>query len=127
MSSEVSSEASSEASEESSEVSEVSSEASSEVSEAGEESESSEAESVEVMSYDEYMAAAVDDAVTIQAYVQAKQSYYAEQGTATVYLQDQDGAYFAYDGRLLPGGLRRHDRGHPGAGLRLQGRVVRRD
>ena len=58
---------------------------------------SSEAESVEVMSYDEYMAAAVDDAVTIQAYVQAKQSYYAEQGTATVYLQDQDGAYFAYD------------------------------
>ena len=31
------------------------------------------------MSYDEYMAAAVDDAVTIQAYVQAKQSYYAEQ------------------------------------------------
>ena len=52
---------------------------------------------MEVMSYDEYMAAAVDDAVTIQAYVQAKQSYYAEQGTATVYLQDQDGAYFAYD------------------------------
>ena len=50
-----------------------------------------------VMSYDEYMAAAVDDAVTIQAYVQAKQSYYAEQGTATVYLQDQDGGYFAYD------------------------------
>ena len=97
VSSEVSSEASSEASEESSEVSEVSSEASSAVSEAGEESESSEAESVEVMSYDEYMAAAVDDAVTIQAYVQAKQSYYAEQGTATVYLQDQDGAYFAYD------------------------------
>ena len=97
VSSEVSSEASSEASEESSEGSEVSSEATSEVSEAGEESESSEAESVEVMSYDEYMAAAVDDAVTIQAYVQAKQSYYAEQGTATVYLQDQDGAYFAYD------------------------------
>ena len=50
-----------------------------------------------VMSYEEYMAAAVDDPVTIQAYVQAKQSYYAEQGTATVYLQDQDGAYFAYD------------------------------
>lgn len=96
VSSEVSSEAS-DVSEEPSEVSEVGSEASSEVSEAGEESESSEAESVEVMSYDEYMAAAVDEAVTIQAYVQAKQSYYAEQGTATVYLQDQDGAYFAYD------------------------------
>ena len=50
-----------------------------------------------VMSYEEYMAAAVDDPVTIQAYVQAKQSYYAEQGTATVYLQDESGAYFAYD------------------------------
>ena len=50
-----------------------------------------------VMSYEEYMAAAVDDAVVIQAYVQAKQGYKAEQGTATVYLQDQDGGYFAYD------------------------------
>ena len=50
-----------------------------------------------VMSHDEYMAAAVDDAVTIESCVQAKQSYYAEQGTATVYLQDQDGGYFAYD------------------------------
>ena len=49
------------------------------------------------MSYDEYMAAATDEAVAIEAYVQAKQSYYAEQGTATVYLQDQDGGYFAYD------------------------------
>ena len=43
------------------------------------------------------MAAAVDEAVTIESCVQAKQSYYAEQGTATVYLQDEDGAYFAYD------------------------------
>ena len=51
----------------------------------------------EVMTYDEYMAAAVDEAVTIESCVQAKQSYYAEQGTATVYLQDQDGGYFAYD------------------------------
>ena len=55
------------------------------------------APTVEVMSYDEYMAAADETAVAIQAYVQAKQSYYAEQGTATVYLQDEDGAYFAYD------------------------------
>ena len=49
------------------------------------------------MSYDEYMAADLDTEVTIEAYVQAKQAYYAEQQTATVYLQDQDGAYFAYD------------------------------
>lgn len=50
-----------------------------------------------VLSYDEYMAADLDTEVTIEAYVQAKQAWYAEQSTATVYLQDQDGAYFAYD------------------------------
>ena len=84
--------------EESSQAEESSEEASEESSEAGEDaSQSNEAESAPVMSYDEYMAAEVDDAVTIQAYVQAKQAYYAEQGTATVYLQDQDGGYFAYD------------------------------
>ena len=83
--------------EESSAVEESSSEA--EESSAAEDSSAASEESTEaaVMSYDEYMAAAIDDAVTIQAYVQAKQSYYAEQGTATVYLQDQDGGYFAYD------------------------------
>lgn len=75
--------------------------ASSEVasSEAASSEASSAAETTEatVLSYDEYMAADLDTEVTIQAYVQAKQSYYAEQGTATVYLQDQDGGYFAYD------------------------------
>ena len=50
-----------------------------------------------VLSHEEYMAAELDTEVTIEAYVQAKQSWYAEQATATVYLQDQDGAYFAYD------------------------------
>lgn len=49
----------------------------------------------QVMSYDEYMAAAVDDAVTIEAYVQAKQSWWEDQ--ATVYAQDEDGAYFLYN------------------------------
>ena len=68
--------------------------ASSEASSAAETTETTEAT---VLSYDEYMAADLDTEVTIQAYVQAKQSYYAEQGTATVYLQDQDGGYFAYD------------------------------
>ena len=65
--------------------------------EAAEEPAEEPAAEVAVMSYDEYMAAATDEAVAIEAYVQAKQSYYAEQGTATVYLQDQDGGYFAYD------------------------------
>ncbi|WP_302199562.1 lipoprotein [uncultured Gemmiger sp.] len=49
----------------------------------------------EVMNYDHYMAADLDTEVTIQAYVQAKQSWWEDK--ATVYLQDQDGGYFAYD------------------------------
>ncbi len=49
----------------------------------------------EVMSYDEYMAAAIDDEVTVEVYVQAKQSWWEDK--ATVYAQDQDGAYFLYD------------------------------
>lgn len=49
----------------------------------------------EVMNYDQYMAADLDTEVTIQAYVQAKQSWWEDK--ATVYLQDQDGGYFAYD------------------------------
>lgn len=64
---------------------------------ASSEAATSEAATGTVMSYDEYMAADLDTQVTIEAYVQAKQSWYAEQSTATVYLQDQDGAYFAYD------------------------------
>jgi len=49
----------------------------------------------EVMDYDQYMAAELDTEVTIQAYVQAKQSWWEDK--ATVYLQDQDGGYFAYN------------------------------
>ena len=82
--------------EETSSESSAAEESSSDVSASEEETSGTDAEAT-VMSYDEYMAAAVDDPVTIQAYVQAKQAYYAEQETATVYLQDQDGGYFAYD------------------------------
>ena len=64
---------------------------------ASSEAATAEAASGTVLSHDEYMAADLDSQVTIEAYVQAKQSWYAEQATATVYLQDQDGAYFAYD------------------------------
>lgn len=48
-----------------------------------------------VMTHDEYLAAAVDDEVTIETYVQAKQSWWEDK--ATVYTQDQDGAYFVYN------------------------------
>ena len=48
-----------------------------------------------VMTYEEYMAAELDDEVVIEGYVQAKQSWWEDK--ATVYLQDEDGAYFLYE------------------------------
>ena len=48
-----------------------------------------------VMTYEEYMAADLDSEVVIEAYVQAKQSWWEDK--ATLYTQDQDGAYFVYN------------------------------
>lgn len=53
------------------------------------------AKSEGVMTYAEYAAAPVDTEVVIEAYVQAKQSWWEDK--ATVYAQDPDGAYFLYD------------------------------
>ncbi len=57
------------------------------------------AKSEGVMTYDEYVAAALDSEVVIEAYVQAKQSWWEDngQGKVTVYAQDKDGAYFLYE------------------------------
>lgn len=57
--------------------------------------ETADAKSEGVMTYEEYMAAALDSEVVVETYVQAKQSWWENQ--ATVYTQDQDGAYFAYN------------------------------
>ncbi len=57
--------------------------------------ESVNAKSEGVMTYAEYTAADLDSQVTIEAYVQAKQSWWENQ--ATVYTQDADGAYFLYN------------------------------
>ncbi len=48
-----------------------------------------------VMTYAEYAAAAIDDEVVVETYVQAHQSWW--DGKVTVYSQDQDGAYFLYN------------------------------
>lgn len=48
-----------------------------------------------VLTHEEYMAADVDTLVTIETYVQAKQSWWEDK--ATVYAQSEDGAYFLYD------------------------------
>jgi hypothetical protein len=52
------------------------------------------AKSEGVMTYAEYAAAELNSEVTIEAYVQGKQSWW--DNTATVYTQDADGAYFIY-------------------------------
>ena len=64
----------------------------------GAESAESGAEAVfpaEPMTYAQYQAAAVNDPVTVETYVQAKQSWYEDK--ASVYAQSRDGAYFLYD------------------------------
>ncbi|MDE7210439.1 MAG: hypothetical protein K2O03_03215 [Lachnospiraceae bacterium] len=48
-----------------------------------------------VMTYAEYDAAELKSSVTIEAYVQAKQSWWDNK--ATIYAQDKDGAYFIYN------------------------------
>ena len=48
-----------------------------------------------VMTYEEYAAAELDTEVVVETYVQAKQSWWEDK--ATLYTQDQDGAYFIYD------------------------------
>lgn len=53
------------------------------------------AKSEGVMTYAEYVAADLDSEVVIEAYVQAKQAWW--DNTATVYLQDEEGGYFAYN------------------------------
>lgn len=55
----------------------------------------SESTDVTVMSYEEYMAADLDTEVTIETYVQAKQSWWED--TATIYTQSPEGAYFVYN------------------------------
>ncbi|MGX8703949.1 MAG: hypothetical protein ACSW8H_05820 [bacterium] len=48
-----------------------------------------------VMTYAEYAAAELDSAVTVETYVQAKQSWWDNKGT--FYTQDKDGGYFIYE------------------------------
>jgi len=55
---------------------------------------------VDSLTYEEYVAAEIDTEVVIEAYVQAKQSWWMNdegQGLVTVYAQDEDGAYFLYE------------------------------
>jgi len=66
-----------------------------------------------VMTYAEFMAAETDAKVCIESYIQANQAWWSDegQGKVTIYLQDETGAYFAYEvlcseedsAKLVPG------------------------
>ena len=53
------------------------------------------AEEAAVMSYADFVAAEVDTAVVVEAYVQSA-AYNAEYGNVCLFLADQDGAYYVY-------------------------------
>jgi hypothetical protein len=75
----------------------------------GEKKEDPNAKSEGVMTYAEYAAAALDSEVTVETYVQNKQSWW--DGKATLYTQDGEGGYFIYNmaitedeyNKLVPG------------------------
>ena len=62
-----------------------------------------------VMTYEQYINAALEEQVVVETYVQAKQSWWNDK--ATIYTQDKDGAYFIYEmhcseedyAKLVPG------------------------
>jgi len=67
------------------------------------------AEEAAVMTHEEYIAAELESEVVIESYVQDHQAWW--DGKVTVYLQSEDGAYFAYEmacseedaAKLVPG------------------------
>jgi hypothetical protein len=69
-----------------------------------------------VMTYAEYVAAAIDDKVVIETYVQAKQSWWDNK--ATFYTQDKDGAYFIYN---MPISQADYDKLVPGTKIKVTG------
>ena len=69
-----------------------------------------------VMTHDEHLAAAVDDEVTIETYVQAKQSWWEDK--ATFYTQDKDGAYFIYN---MPCSEEDYEKLVPGTKIKVTG------
>ena len=79
-------------------------------------SEDADVKSEGVMTHDEYLAAAVDDEVVVETYVQAKQSWWEDK--ATIYTQDKDGAYFIYN---MPCSQEEYDQRVPGTKIKVTG------
>ena len=74
------------------------------------------ADDVAVMTHDEYVAAELETPVTVETYVQAKQSWWEDK--ATVYTQAEDGAYFIYN---MACSEEDYDKLTPGTKIRVTG------
>jgi len=69
-----------------------------------------------VMTHADYVAAAIDDEVVVETYVQAKQSWWDNKGT--FYCQSEDGAYFLYE---MPCSQEDYDKLVPGTKIKVTG------
>ena len=74
------------------------------------------AEEVHVMNHEEYVAAELETEVTVETYVQAKQSWWDNKGT--IYTQAEDGAYFLYNMAMSQ---EEYDKLVPGTKIRVTG------
>ena len=68
------------------------------------------------MSYADFAAAELDSEVTVETYVQAKQSWWDNKGT--IYCQSEDGAYFLYN---MPMSQEEYDKLEMGTKIRVTG------
>ena len=84
--------------------------------ESAEESTAAEEAAGDVLSYADYVAADLDSEVTIESYVQAKQSWWEDK--ATFYTQDKDGAYFIYN---MPCSEEDYEKLVPGTKIKVTG------
>ena len=78
--------------------------------------EPAEAPEVEVMSYDDFVAADLDTEVTVETYVQDKQAWW--NNMATFYTQNEEGAFFLYN---MPCTQEEYDALVPGTKIRVTG------
>ena len=78
------------------------------------------AEEAAPMTHEEYVAAELDTAVTVETYVQDHQGWYEKDGVGvmTVYCQSEDGAYFLYEMKMSK---EEADKLVPGTKIRVSG------
>lgn len=81
-------------------------------------------EEEKAMTHQEYLDAPISSTVIVEAYIQAKQSWWESDGVgvASFYLQDQDGGYFAYN---LPCSKEAYDKDLTiGTKIRIKGQKI---